>query len=332
MLDQFDVKRILITGGAGFIGSHLAERLFDQGALVTLVDDLSTGSMDNLHSLLSRKGVRWVAGSVSNRNLVSELVSQTDAVFHMAAAVGVALIAKQPIQTIERNIEPTQFLLSELAKHHQLGRSIPMFLASTSEVYGKNPKEVWNEEDDLVYGSTTKARWSYGVSKAIDEFLALGHFRQSQLPCVIGRFFNVVGPRQTGAYGMVLPRFIDAALAGKSLRVHDDGKQVRCFSHVADILDAICRLMLTPEAAGRVFNIGADSPVSMLELANLVIQRTGSSSKVEFQTYQDAYDKDFEDIRRRVPDLSRLKATIGFAPKYGLEQIIDDIVAAKRPK
>ncbi len=332
MLDQFDGKRILITGGAGFIGSHLAERLFDQGALVTLVDDLSTGSMDNLHSLLSRKGVRWVAGSVSNRNLVSELVSQTDAVFHMAAAVGVALIAKQPIQTIERNIEPTQFLLSELAKHHQLGRSIPMFLASTSEVYGKNPKEVWNEEDDLVYGSTTKARWSYGVSKAIDEFLALGHFRQSQLPCVIGRFFNVVGPRQTGAYGMVLPRFIDAALAGKSLRVHDDGKQVRCFSHVADILDAICRLMLTPEAAGRVFNIGADSPVSMLELANLVIQRTGSSSKVEFQTYQDAYDKDFEDIRRRVPDLSRLKATIGFAPKYGLEQIIDDIVAAKRPK
>lgn len=332
MLDTFSGKRVLITGGAGFIGSHLAEALLEQGAQVTLVDDLSTGSMDNLQGLLARTGLRWVPGSVSDRQLLAELVSQTDVVFHMAAAVGVALIAKQPIQTIQRNVEPTQFLLAELGRHHELGRSIPMFLASTSEVYGKNPKSIWCEEDDLVYGSTTKARWSYGVSKAIDEFLALGHFRQNRLPTVIGRFFNVVGPRQTGAYGMVLPRFIDAALQGKALRVHDDGLQVRCFSHVADIIQAICGLMLCQQAYGQVFNIGADRPVSILELAEMVIQRTGSQSQVEFQTYSDAYDKDFEDIRRRVPDLSRLKATIPFAPKFDLEDIIDDIVRTRTAK
>ena len=332
MLESIKGKHVLITGGAGFIGSHLAEALLDQGAQVTLVDDLSTGSMDNLGHLMSREGLRWVSGSVSDRKLVAELISQTDCVYHLAAAVGVALIAKQPIQTIERNVEPTQFLLSELERHHAQGRTIPVFIASTSEVYGKNPKEVWSEEDDLVYGSTTKARWSYGVSKAIDEFLALGHFRQSQLPCVIGRFFNVVGPRQTGAYGMVLPRFVDAALAGQPLKVHDDGQQVRCFSHVADIIGAIVKLMITPAAAGRVFNIGADRPVSILDLAKLVIQRTDSSSEIEFQTYSQAYDKDFEDIRRRVPSLERLKQVIGFAPQFDLEHIIDDVVRWKREK
>lgn len=330
MLEQISGKRVLITGGAGFIGSHLAEALLNQGAHVTLVDDLSTGSMDNLNGLLDRSGLRWVSGSVSDRKLVAELISQTDCVYHLAAAVGVALIAKQPIQTIERNVEPTQFLLAELERHHAQGRSIPVFIASTSEVYGKNPKSVWSEEDDLVYGATTKARWSYGVSKAIDEFLALGHFRQSQLPCVIGRFFNVVGPRQTGAYGMVLPRFVDAALAGEPLKVHDDGQQVRCFSHVDDIIGAIVQLMVTPEAAGKVFNIGADRPVSILELAQLVIQRTGSESEIQFQTYSQAYDEDFEDIRRRVPDLTRLKQAIGFAPKFDLEDIIDDVVRWKR--
>lgn len=330
MLSSFQSKRVLITGGAGFIGSHLAEFLLDRGAQVTLVDDLSTGSMDNITHLLPRPGVRWVPGTVSDRRLVAELVSQTDLVFHLAAAVGVALIAKQPIQTIERNVEPTQFLLAELARHHQLGRTIPVFIASTSEVYGKNPKPFWSEDDDLVYGSTSKARWSYGVSKAIDEFLALGHFRASRLPAVVGRFFNVVGPRQTGAYGMVLPRFVDAALQGRPLLVHDDGQQVRCFSHVADVVQAICQLMLTEAAAGRVFNIGADRPVSILELAEMVIARTGTASRVEFQTYAAAYDDDFEDIRRRVPDLSRLKSTIAYEPQFGLEAIIDDVIRAKR--
>jgi UDP-glucose 4-epimerase len=331
MLSSFQGKRVLITGGAGFIGSHLAEYLLERGGQVTLVDDLSTGSMDNIHDLLTRPGVRWVPGTVSDRRLVAELISQTDLVFHLAAAVGVALIAKQPIQTIERNVEPTQFILSELSRHHHLGRTIPVFVASTSEVYGKNPKPFWCEEDDLVYGSTSKARWSYGVSKAIDEFLALGHFRASRLPAVVGRFFNVVGPRQTGAYGMVLPRFVEAALAGRPLMVHDDGQQIRCFSHVADVIDAVCRLMLTPEAAGQVFNIGSDRPVSILELAQMVIQRTGSGSVVEFQTYQAAYDEDFEDIRRRVPDLSRLKSTIPYQPRFELEDIIDDVTRWSRP-
>lgn len=330
MLDRFRGRRILITGGAGFIGSHLADHLLDAGAQVTIVDDLSTGSMDNLAFLQGKDGLRWVPGSVSDRKLVAELISQTDAVYHLAAAVGVALIAKQPIQTIERNVEPTQFLLSELQRHHAQGRSIPVFIASTSEVYGKNPKEVWSEDDDLVYGATTKARWSYGVSKAIDEFLALGHFRQSRMPCVIGRFFNVVGPRQTGAYGMVLPRFVDAALAGQPLLVHDDGQQVRCFSHVQDVIAAIVQLMTTDQAAGQVFNIGADRPVSILELARMVVQRTESPSEIQFQTYQQAYDKDFEDIRRRVPDLSRLKRVIGFAPRFELEDIVDDVISWKR--
>jgi UDP-glucose 4-epimerase len=331
MLTTFQAKRILITGGAGFIGSHLAEYLLERGAQVTLVDDLSTGSMDNISPLLTRPGVRWVPGTVSDRQLVAELVSQTDLVFHLAAAVGVALIAKQPIQTIERNVEPTQFLLAELSRHHQLGRTIPVFIASTSEVYGKNPKPFWCEEDDLVYGSTSKARWSYGVSKAIDEFLALGHFRASRLPAVVGRFFNVVGPRQSGAYGMVLPRFVQAALQGKPLLVHDDGQQIRCFSHVADVVDAICQLMLTESAAGRVFNVGADRPVSILQLAQMVVARTGNKSPIEFQTYQAAYDDDFEDIRRRVPDLSRLKSVIRYTPKFDLEDIIDDVVRWSRP-
>lgn len=328
MFDSFTSKRILITGGAGFIGSHLAEYLLEIGAQVTLVDDLSTGSMDNIAHLLPKSGVRWVPGTVSDRRLVAELISQTDLVFHLAAAVGVALIAKQPIQTIERNVEPTQFILSELARHHQMGRTIPVFIASTSEVYGKNPKPFWCEDDDLVYGSTSKARWSYGVSKAIDEFLALGHFRASGLPAVVGRFFNVVGPRQTGAYGMVLPRFVSAAIQGRPLMVHDDGSQVRCFSHVSDVVNAICRLMLAPEAAGRVFNVGADRPVSILELAQMVVARTGNNAEIQFQSYQAAYDEDFEDIRRRVPDLSRLKATIEYEPRYDLEDIIDDVVRA----
>ncbi|MBL8892720.1 MAG: GDP-mannose 4,6-dehydratase [Planctomycetaceae bacterium] len=331
MSSTFQAKRVLITGGAGFIGSHLAEYLLARGAMVTLVDDLSTGSMDNISGLISNPKVRWVPGTVSDRRLVAELVSQTDVVFHLAAAVGVALIAKQPIQTIERNVEPTQFLLAELSRHHELGRSIPVFIASTSEVYGKNPKPFWCEEDDLVYGSTAKARWSYGVSKAIDEFLALGHYRASRLPAVVGRFFNVVGPRQTGAYGMVLPRFVHAGLTGKPLLVHDDGQQIRCFSHVLDVVEAICQLMVTESAAGRVFNIGADRPVSILELAQMVIGRTGNKSAVEFQSYRAAYDDDFEDIRRRVPDLSRLKSTINYAPKFDLEDIIDDVVRWARP-
>jgi UDP-glucose 4-epimerase len=322
--------RILVTGGAGFIGSHLTERLLELGNSVTVIDDQSTGSVDNLSHVINHPQLSWHAGSVADRALLGSLIADADQVYHLAAAVGVALIAKKPIETIERNIEPTQFLLAELKRHHLAGRKIKAFIASTSEVYGKNPKPVWSEEDDLVFGPTTRARWSYGASKAIDEFLALGYYRQDKLPSVIGRFFNVVGPRQTGAYGMVLPRFVDAALAAENLLVHDDGQQTRCFGHVRDVVDAVIKLMDTESAVGRIFNIGSDQPISILDLAEMVIQETGSNSEIEFQSYADAYDSDFEDIRRRVPDLSRLKATIDYHPAYDLRKIVQDVVASKQ--
>jgi UDP-glucose 4-epimerase len=255
------------------------------------------------------------------------LVATADEVFHLAAAVGVALIAKEPRQTIERNIYPTQLLLDELCLQHQQGRQVKFFLASTSEVYGKNPKPVWSEEDDLVFGATTKPRWSYGASKAIDEFLTLACSRQFGLPVVISRFFNVVGPRQTGAYGMVLPRFVQAAKAGRPLVVHDDGQQTRCFAHVRDVVRAVLGLMDSPAATGRVFNIGSDQPVSILQLAERVIALAGSKSKIEFQTYREAYDADFEDIRHRVPDVSRIRATIGWTAQLALDDVIRDCLA-----
>lgn len=319
------MKNILVTGGSGFIGSHLTEELLAHGHNVTVVDDLSTGSSGNLASIKNNARLQVVHEDIGNPTLVRELVDQTDVVYHLAAAVGVALIAKQPIQTIERNIYPTQLILGELQRHIRAGRAIPLFLASTSEVYGKNPKEIWNEGDDLVFGATTKPRWSYGASKAIDEFLALACHREHQLPIVIARFFNVVGPRQTGAYGMVLPRLIDAALGAGPLIVHDDGQQVRCFAHVTDIITAVLQLMDEPSAAGRVFNIGSDHPISILELAEQVRRIVNPAAQIEFQSYRQAYDDDFEDIRRRVPDLTRLRATIDYRPRHTLDSIIRDV-------
>lgn len=321
---------VLVTGGAGFIGSHLAEALLRRGDQVIVVDDESTGRFGNLDGVRDDAALRIVRGSVGDAALVRSLLDGVSEIYHLAAAVGVALIAREPLQTIERNIYPTQLLLEELRRRHAAGQPVKLFLASTSEVYGKNPKPIWNEEDDLVFGSTTRPRWSYGASKAIDEFLTLACFRQFGLPAVIGRFFNVVGPRQTGAYGMVLPRFVDAALAGQPLLVHDDGRQSRCFAHVADVVAAVLALMETPAAVGQVFNIGSDQPVSILELAQQVIAKSASSSAVQFQAYADAYDSDFEDIRRRVPDLTRLRKTISFAPRYDLAAMISDVIAAKR--
>jgi len=319
----------LITGGAGFIGSHLAELLLSRGDRVTAVDDESTGAAKNLAGLTDRAGFKYVRGSVSDRKLVRTLLADADEVYHLAAAVGVQLIASDPIRTIETNVYPTELLLDELERRHAKG-PVKLFLASTSEVYGKNPKPSWNEEDDLVFGSTTKPRWSYGVSKAIDEFLSLAYFNQHKLPVVIGRFFNVVGPRQSGAYGMVLPRLIDAALAGESLVVHDDGRQVRCFAHVADIVTAVVGLVREPAAEGRVFNIGSDQPVSILDLAKRVVAIVGSSSPIVFQSYAQAYSADFEDIRHRVPDLTRIRATINYELRYDLDAIITDVVASRR--
>ncbi|GAA5506596.1 dTDP-glucose 4,6-dehydratase [Novipirellula caenicola] len=315
----------VITGGAGFIGSHLTESLLSQGHRVIVVDDLSTGRKNNIQGLLDHPNVEYIEGSVTEESLVNEVVDRADRVYHLAAAVGVALIAKQPIQTIERNVYPTQLILNRLGERASQGKFVPCFIASTSEVYGKNPKEVWSEEDDLVFGATTKPRWSYGVSKAIDEFLGLAFYKEKQLPVVVGRFFNVVGPRQTGAYGMVLPRFVEAALRGGPLVVHDDGKQVRCFAHVDDVVRAVSDLVNKPDTAGRVYNIGSDVPVSILQLAQRVVERVNPKATIEFQTYADAYDDSFEDIRRRVPDLTRIREAIGYAPTKDLDGIIDAV-------
>ncbi|MFP6574120.1 MAG: SDR family NAD(P)-dependent oxidoreductase [Pirellulaceae bacterium] len=320
------MKRILITGGAGFIGSHLTETLLARGHQVTVVDDESTGSAANLSHLQEGSELTYIQGDIGDLDLIRQVTRDVDQVYHLAAAVGVALIASQPIETIERNIYPTQLLFAELRKRVEQGAAVRVFLASTSEVYGKNPKATWTEEDDLVFGATTKPRWSYGVSKAIDEFLALACWRQFRLPVVIGRFFNVVGPRQSGAYGMVLPRFVQAARDNQPLVVHDDGKQIRCFAHVHDVIGAVLQLMETDEALGKVFNIGSDQPVSIKELAQTVVRLSSSHSEIQFQSYTDAYDADFEDIRRRVPDLSRIKQTIDYQPQYDLEAIIQELI------
>jgi UDP-glucose 4-epimerase len=324
------MKQTLVTGGAGFIGSHLVENLLARGDCVTVIDDESTGRFENLAAAAQNSRLKIVRGSVSDAPLLRSSLDGIEHVYHLAAAVGVALIAKEPLQTIERNIYPTQLLLDELCARHKGGQRIRFFLASTSEVYGKNPKPVWDEEDDLVFGATTRPRWSYGASKAIDEFLTLACARQFGLPVVIARFFNVVGPRQTGAYGMVLPRFVEAALAGRPLLVHDDGRQIRCFAHVTDVVGAVIKLMDLEAPLGRIFNVGSDQPVAILELANRVIALAGSKSTVEFQSYTQAYDRDFEDIRHRVPNLARLRETIGYRQKFDLDGIIQDCIAAQK--
>ncbi len=324
------MNRTLVTGGAGFIGSHLTEALLARGDQVTVIDDESTGSARHLDAVRTHERFTFVAASVADDEVMARLTAEVDEVYHLAAAVGVALIARNPLETIERNIYPTELLFSLLRERWRSGAKLKCFLASTSEVYGKNPKPVWDEEDDLVFGATTRPRWSYGASKAIDEFLALASWRQYGLPIVIGRFFNVVGPRQTGAYGMVLPRFVDAALQERPLTVHDDGQQVRCFAHVRDVVGAVIRLMETEAALGRVFNIGSDQPVTILELAKQVIAAAGSRSSIQFESYAQAYDDDFEDIRRRIPDLSRLKTTIGYKPQLTLADVIRELVELQK--
>jgi len=324
------VKHCLVTGGAGFIGSHLTEALLARGDRVSVVDDESTGSIDNLAAVMDHPRFRYTKGTVADRDLVRRLVADVDEVYHLAAAVGVALIASAPIRTIETNIYPTELILAELGRRQQQGRTAKLFLASSSEVYGRNPKPRWSEEDDLVFGPTDRARWSYGTSKAIDEFLALAYWRQQRLPVVVGRLFNVVGPRQSGAYGMVLPRFVEAALAGGPLVVHDDGRQVRCFAHVSDVVRAIIGLMDRQQAVGRVLNIGSDQPTSILDLARRVIAAVDPSLAIEFVGYAEAYADDFEDCRHRVPDLTRLREVLDFELRHDLDDVIREVVASKR--
>jgi UDP-glucose 4-epimerase len=319
-------RQALITGGAGFIGSHLAEGLLASGSRVTVVDDESSGVAENLAAIRDSAGFRYVRGSAGDSLLIRELLQDVDAVYHLAAAVGVKLIDEQPILSVERNIAPVQVLLAELLRLLRQGHVARLFLASSSEVYGKNPQTPWKEDADLVIGRTDRSRWSYGAAKAIDEFLAFAYWREHRLPVVIGRFFNVVGPRQRGHYGMVLPRFVERAVSGRNLIIHDDGQQVRCFAHVADVVQAVIALMESDAAIGQVFNIGSDEPIRILELAQKVIRAVDPALGVEFQPYAQAYSSDFEDVRCRVPDITKLRQTIGYDPKFDLDATIRQVV------
>lgn len=323
------VRRSLVTGGAGFIGSHLAEALLARGDEVTVVDDLSTGFTDNLRAVLDHPRFQYVEGSIADAALISRLLDDVDEVYHLAAAVGVRLVAEQPVRTIETNVFPTEMLLSKLVERNRTSER-RLFLASTSEVYGKNPGERWREDDDMVLGPTTRARWAYGCSKAIDEFLALAYHKQCGLPVVVGRFFNVIGPRQVGSYGMVVPRFVDQAMEGGPVVVYDDGQQVRCFAHVGDVVRAVVELVACDAATGGVYNIGSDVPVTIRQLAEKVVELVDPHAPIKHIAYDEAYGAGFEDVRRRVPDLTRLRRTIGFEHRYCLEDAIREILLWKR--
>jgi UDP-glucose 4-epimerase len=315
----------LVTGGAGFIGSHLVEALLAAGRHVAVLDDLSTGSLDNLAAVRDHPRLRLVLDSVAHDERLNALLDEADEVYHLAAVVGVRLVLEQPQRTVDVNLGPTESILRRLAL-----RPRPLFLASTSEVYGKNPRTPLHEDDDLVLGPTTRSRWVYACSKALDEYLALAEHQRSGLPVVIGRFFNVVGPRQVGRYGMVVPRFVDQALSGGPLLVHDDGRQVRCFAHVADVIDGVLRLMASPATVGRVFNLGSDVPVTIRELAETVRRLIDPSLTIEHVPYEQAFAPGFEDVRCRVPDLSRVRQAVGYEPRRTLEDVVREVIAWRR--
>lgn len=319
--------RVFITGGAGFIGSHLAERLLERGDRVLVLDDLSTGTMDNIQHLIGRPGFEYRIGTALDLPLVTECVDRCDVTVHLAAAVGVRLIVERPVHTIETNIGATETVLDAAAKKQKL-----VLVASTSEVYGKSAKIPFSEEDDLQLGPTSHSRWAYACSKALDEWLALAYLREKQVPVILARFFNTVGPRQTGRYGMVLPNFAAQALAGDPITVFGTGQQSRCFGHVQDAVEAILRLIATPGAVGQVFNVGNDEEVSILQLAERVREAAGSSSPIKLVPYSEAYPEGFEDMHRRVPDVRKLERTVGFRPRTPLAQIIADVVADQRAR
>ena len=317
--------RTLITGGAGFIGSHLADHLLRQGHELILLDNLSTGRHDNVAHLLDRPDVEFVLGSILNADLVDDVVSRADQVFHLAAAVGVDLIVQKPLESLRTNIVGSETVME---KAHKYGR--PVLVTSTSEIYGKNTGDALSEEDDRILGSPLKSRWSYSSAKAIEEILAFTYHREKGLPTAIVRLFNTVGPRQVGHYGMVIPRFVNQALRGEPITVFGDGSQQRCFLHVGDAVPAIAALISNPDAHGRVFNLGARDEISIRDLADRVIARTGSSSEIRLVPYEDAYEAGFEDMQRRVPDTSRIRTLLGWAPARDLDAIIDDVVAFQR--
>lgn len=317
--------RYLITGGAGFVGSHLCEHLLGQGHSVVVLDDLSTGAIENIVHLKAQLGFSYFVDSVANRPLLAELVDGTDAIFHLAAAVGVKLIIESPVRTIETNVKLTEFVLEAANKKKR-----PVLIASTSEVYGKSVAVPFREDGDLVMGATSKGRWSYACSKALDEFLAIAYWKERALPVVIARLFNTVGPRQTGRYGMVVPTFARQAVLGEPLTVYGDGTQRRCFTHVQDSVRALAALMQCPAAVGGVFNVGSQEEVSIMGLAERVTAAAGSSSPIRLVPYDEAYEEGFEDMPRRVPDLSRIKAAVGYEPTRSLDDIVDDVLAHER--
>lgn len=315
------MAKYLITGGAGFIGSHLAEALLAAGHEAWIVDDLSTGSITNIDHLRDRPGFHYVIDTIMNERLMAELIDRVDGVFHLAAAVGVKLIFDNPVDTIQTNIRGTEIVLALAAR-----KSRKVQIASSSEVYGKGARVPFSEEDDLLLGPSTCPRWSYACSKLIDEYLALAYWRERQMPTVVTRFFNTVGPRQTGTYGMVIPRFVTQALRGEPLTVHGNGRQRRCFAHVRDVVRALIALMQNDAANGRVFNVGNPEEISIGDLARLVIEKTGSRSEIRLVPYEEAYGPDFEDLERRVPDTTRLASVIDWSCLATLDEILDDVI------
>ena len=319
--------RYLITSGAGFIGSHLAERLLERGDHVVLLDNLSTGSMENIRHLKSKERMEYHLDAIENRRLVAELVDDADVVVHLAAAVGVRLIVESPVRTIETNVNGTQIILEAAEKKRKL-----VLTASTSEVYGKSTQVPFHEEADLVLGPTTKGRWSYAASKALDEFLALAYWRERKVPVIVVRLFNTVGPRQTGRYGMVLPNFVKQALDNEPITVYGSGTQSRCFCDVRDTVEALMRLMDTERAIGEVVNIGNTEEISIANLAQTVKTRTASTSEIVYVPYDQAYEPGFEDMMRRVPSVEKLHALTGFRPQTKLADIIDRVSSHLREK
>jgi len=321
-------RRTLVSGGAGFIGSHLVERLLARGDSVTVVDNLSTGSRANLPA--TAPGLRFIEADLREALAVLGKGEVFDEIYHLAAAVGVKLVVEDPARAIEVNVEQTAAMLRFAQHRSPTGGGVPTLIASSSEVYGKSSKDPFCEDDDAVYGPTTVPRWSYACSKAIDEYLALAYHKDRGVPTVVCRFFNTIGPRQVGDYGMVVPRFVEAALAGRDLVVHGDGAQSRCFCDVRDVADVLPRLLEDERCRGRVFNVGSDRPISVLALAELVVGVLGSSSRARFVPYSEAFGAGFEDLRQRRPDLSRVRAAVGFEPKIGLEKTVRDVAAAIR--
>ncbi|MGB0910940.1 MAG: NAD-dependent epimerase/dehydratase family protein [Nitrospirales bacterium] len=318
---------VLITGGAGFIGSHLAEVLLERGDEVFIIDDLSTGSVENIEHLKSHPRFHYTFDTVMNRSIMAELVDRADCIFHLAAAVGVRLIVESPVRTIETNVKGTEIVLDLASKKKKT-----VIIASTSEVYGKSNAIPFSEDGDLVMGTTTKGRWSYACSKALDEFLALAYWKEKQCPTIVVRLFNTVGPRQSGQYGMVIPRLVQQALVGQSLTVYGTGMQSRCFTWVGDVVNALVQLSLHPDSVGHIFNIGSTQEVTIQDLALLIKEMTGSQSDISYVPYDQAYESGFEDMDRRIPSLGKIQDLIGYKPTLDLTGIVGAVIEYVKQK